>query len=168
MKVRDNVTTFKKARKVKSKDKPKPFSITEYQKKEHVLTCDEITKDNRQKILDIANDFVKTVAEYEILRRGQLSSWSGKRDTDYGVVIANMDNADFIAPIVFKQNEDGLAFSQVVNRIYLYKTRNYLEASLEIIDISKSQCFMLGQTVEGLNMLIKEDVEKFDLSEWGL
>lgn len=155
---------------IKGKPKNKSFSVEEYRKKDHVRVIGSITKDNFREIFDVAKDFVKSILEYEVLRKGHMTGISGKKDGDNGgVVIANFDNADFIAPIVFMNDEAGLEFSQVVNRLYLLKSHQVMEGNLELIDPSKFQCLELKNVVDGLMLMIKKDKEDVKLMEiWGI
>lgn len=153
----------------KNKPQKQVFNVMEYKQRPHVTTCDELTDDMFPKIKDIGINFVKTICEAEVLRKGHMTGISGRRDIEYGVVIANFDNQDMIAPIVFKRNEDALEFSKFIYKVYLYYSHRAMEGNMELLDPSGKQCLELKNVVEGLALMIKKDKESVTVDyRWGL
>lgn len=150
--------------KTKKEEKVK-FDVNEYRKKPHVLTCDKLTDEMYPLLADKAKNFAKQLVETETMRKGHVMGISGRRDVEYGVVIANFNNFDMIAPVAFARNEDALEFSKYIYRMYLRYSELTMESVLDAIDPTRSVCQELIKVSEGLTLMLKQDKEKNVLDE---
>lgn len=151
--------------KKKPSEPKEKFDVNEYRKKPHVLTCDELTNDMYPVLADRAKNFAKQLVETEVMRKGHVLGISGRRDVEYGVVIANFDSFDMIAPVAFARNEDALEFSKYVYRMYLRYSEMTMGTVLDVLDPGHNMCHELVKVSEGLTLMLKQDQEKNVLNE---